>query len=69
MRGVINPEEWAKVPGRWHGEVEGARFGAGISVIFFSKPQIGAAPACISTPIRKHSSSAPEGRCSRLQMK
>ena len=28
MRGVINPEEWAKVPGRWHGEFEGARFGS-----------------------------------------
>ena len=44
MRGVINPEEWAKVPGRWHGEFEGGGFGAGISVIFFSKPQIGAGP-------------------------
>jgi mannose-6-phosphate isomerase-like protein (cupin superfamily) len=44
MTGVINPEEWAKVPGRWHGQFEGARFGAGISVIFFSKSQIGAGP-------------------------
>jgi len=44
MTGVINPEEWAKVPGCWHGEFEGARFGAGISVIFFSKPEIGAGP-------------------------
>ena len=63
MRSVINPKEWAKEPGRWHGEFQGGRVGAGISVIFFSKPQIGAGPAYISIPIRKHSSSAPEGRC------
>ena len=29
MRAVINPEEWAKVRGRWHGEFEGGRLEPG----------------------------------------
>jgi mannose-6-phosphate isomerase-like protein (cupin superfamily) len=44
MKQVIEFEDWAKEPGRWHGELEGARYGSGISVIFVSSQQIGAGP-------------------------
>ena len=40
----INREDWAADPDRWHGELEGTKTGAGISLIFFSSAEIGAGP-------------------------
>lgn len=44
MKRVINFEDWAETPNRWHGELEGAKFGSGVSVIFFSSHEVGAGP-------------------------
>src|SRR5262245_12222489 len=53
MRRVINLKEWADAPDRWHGELEGVKIGAGISLIFNSTQQIGAGP-------RRHQHPYPE---------
>jgi mannose-6-phosphate isomerase-like protein (cupin superfamily) len=41
---VINPEDWAATPGRWHGEIEGTVSGAGVCLIFNSTHRVGAGP-------------------------
>ena len=44
MAYVINQDDWADMPGRWHGEWQGRAAGADISVIFFASDTIGAGP-------------------------
>ena len=41
---VIERTDWARVPDRWSGEVEGEPYGAGISIIFNSTTKVGAGP-------------------------
>jgi mannose-6-phosphate isomerase-like protein (cupin superfamily) len=44
MGHVIERKDWAKDPGRWRGEWQGAEYGAGVSVIFVDEPEVGAGP-------------------------
>ena len=44
MAKIIEQDEWAEQPGRWHGEWQGGASGAGISVIFVSLDEPGGGP-------------------------
>ena len=44
MAHVIDREIWARRPDDWHGELEGAPYAAGVSVIFFSRAEVGEGP-------------------------
>ncbi|MDR6291066.1 MULTISPECIES: cupin domain-containing protein [Inquilinus] len=44
MNPAIDRKDWAEDPGRWHGEVQLGRHGAGISVIFFERDEPGGGP-------------------------
>lgn len=44
MATVVEMAEWAETPGRWHGELQGTRLGAGISLIFNSSERHGGGP-------------------------
>jgi mannose-6-phosphate isomerase-like protein (cupin superfamily) len=47
---VIEQDSWAQEPGRWRGEVEGAAYAAGISLIFVSTDAVGDGPRLHSHP-------------------
>lgn len=44
MAHVIDRETWAGESEGWHGELQGAPYGAGVSVIFFSRVEMGGGP-------------------------
>ena len=44
MGAIINPRDWGKPDDRWHGEIEGAPYGAGLSLIFNVQERVGAGP-------------------------
>ncbi len=47
---VIEKDLWAQAPDLWRGELEGAPYGAGISLIFVSTTQIGDGPRLHTHP-------------------
>ncbi len=50
MAHVIDMATWAKDPSRWHGDVQGAPYGAGLSLIFFSSDKLGGGPRLHTHP-------------------
>ncbi len=50
MAHVIEREAWARHPEDWHGELQGAGYGAGMSVIFFSRTEVGEGPRLHTHP-------------------
>lgn len=50
MAHVIEMASWATDPGRWHGEIEGGPYGAGLSLIFFSSDKPGGGPRLHTHP-------------------
>ena len=47
---VIDMDAWAQVPGLWRGELDGAGYGAGVSLIFVSTAEIGDGPRLHTHP-------------------
>lgn len=41
---VIDRAAWSEAPDRWHGELEGTGTGAGLSLIFFGREDVGGGP-------------------------
>jgi mannose-6-phosphate isomerase-like protein (cupin superfamily) len=50
MAHVIEMAAWAKDPARWHGDIEGAPYGMGMSLMFFSSERQGAGPRLHTHP-------------------
>jgi mannose-6-phosphate isomerase-like protein (cupin superfamily) len=50
MAHVIDRDTWAQDAEHWHGQWEGVASGAGVSVIFFSRTEVGEGPRLHSHP-------------------
>src|SRR5436190_21218278 len=50
MAHVIEMSTWAKDRERWHGELQGAPYGMGLSLIFFSSEKPGGGPKLHTHP-------------------
>lgn len=41
---ILDPTQWADIPGKWDGEFEGNFFGTNVSVMFYTTDKIGGGP-------------------------